>query len=475
MLKFINSYYQDLTTEFYQQINPQKFPDAYPIYLNSSLAKSLKISAKEFNSSKTLAILSGNKIHKTSQPIALAYAGHQFGNFVKQLGDGRAILLGEIKIDDNHFDLQLKGCGKTKFSRQGDGLATLGSAIRELIIGEALHHLNIDSTRILSVIATNYPVLREEVRQGAVMARIAKSHIRVGTFEYFAFQKNIPALKKLADYAINRHFPNIKNHQDKYLQFFKEIVQLQAKLIAEFQAIGFIHGVMNTDNMAISGQAIDFGPCAFLDEFNENKVFSAIDSNGRYAYKNQIVIAKWNLFCLANCLNLLCNQGQEFMKILDYYDQEFSNNYYGIMSSKLGFKKLAPINFINELFTILQKNSYDYSFFMRQLSSNNCQINELFSDNSELKSWHAQWIKLLQDDNLSLKKIINQMNSRNPFLIARNHIVEEVINYCYQGNFKPLQDFLKALRKPFIANDHNHYYSLVPKEKQKIKYTFCGT
>ncbi|GDX35808.1 UPF0061 protein [Alphaproteobacteria bacterium] len=475
MLKFINSYYQDLTTEFYQQINPQKFPDAYAIYLNSSLAKSLKISAKEFASPETLAILSGNKIHKTSQPIALAYAGHQFGNFVKQLGDGRAILLGEIMIDDNYFDLQLKGSGKTKFSRQGDGLATLGSAIRELIIGEALHHLNIDSTRILSVIATNYPVFREEVKQGAVMARIAKSHIRVGTFEYFAFQKNIPALKKLSDYAINRHFPKANNHQNKYLEFFKEIARLQAKLIAEFQTIGFIHGVMNTDNMAISGQAIDFGPCAFLDEFNENKVFSAIDSHGRYAYKNQVAIAKWNLFCLANCLNLLCNQGQEFMKIIDYFDQEFSNNYYNIMSSKLGFKKLAPINFIDELFAILQKNSYDYSFFMRQLSSNNCQLNELFGNNSELNSWHTRWIKLLQDDNLSLKKIINQMNSCNPFLIARNHIVEEVINYCYQGNFKPLQDFLKALRKPFIANEHNHYYNLAPKQHQKVRYTYCGT
>ncbi|MFM7621036.1 MAG: protein adenylyltransferase SelO [Alphaproteobacteria bacterium] len=475
MLRFFNSYYEELTAEFYQQINPQKFPDAYPVYLNDNLAEFLEISAKEFTSKKTLAILSGNKIHPTSQPIAMAYAGHQFGNFVKQLGDGRAILLGEIKTKEQYFDLQLKGCGKTKFSRLGDGLATLGSAIRELIIGEALHYLDVPSTRILSVFATNYPVIRQEVMQGAVMARIAKSHIRIGTFEYLAFQKNIPALKKLANYAINRHFPELNNQQNNYLEFFKKIVQLQAKLIAKFQTIGFIHGVMNTDNTAISGQAIDFGPCAFLDEFNENKVFSAIDSNARYAYKNQILIAKWNLFSLANCLNLLVNQGQEFMTILDYFDQEFHDNFYLIMSKKLGFKNLTSKELITKLFEILQKNSFDYSFFMRQLSANNCQIREDLLNNLEFKLWHKNWLELLHQENRPLKKIVEQMNNHNPFLIARNHLVEEVINDCYQGNFKSLQNFLQALAKPFTNNKHNQSYSLVPSQQQKIKYTFCQT
>ena len=292
MLNFENSFHDQFSDDFYQKIVPKNFSKADLVHFNADLAHDLNLLKKDSKKSQIpeiykeiyKQIFCGQKIHATSIPIALAYGGHQFGNFVPQLGDGRAVLLGEIVTNAQRFDIQLKGSGPTKFSRRGDGLMTLGAGIRELIIGEALHYLQIPATRILTLCITNEPVYREETNMGAVISRVAKSHIRVGTFEYFASKGNKQAIQQLCDYVINRHFPQENSSTKSITKLFNDIVFAQANLIAKLQANGFIHGVMNSDNMAISGQAIDFGPCAFLDEYDAKKVFSAIDRNGRYAY-----------------------------------------------------------------------------------------------------------------------------------------------------------------------------------------------
>jgi uncharacterized protein YdiU (UPF0061 family) len=484
MLNFENSFYHQFSLDFYQKINPQNFPKADLAYFNANLVQELNLSKKDLKKSQIQEIykeiFSGQKIHSTSIPVALVYAGHQFGNFVSQLGDGRAILLGEIVSNAQRFDVQLKGSGPTKFSRNGDGLMTLGSAIRELIIGEALHYLEIPATRVLTLCLTNEEVYRQEVNMGAVIARVAKSHIRVGTFEYFASRGNYQAIQQLCEYVINRHFPQENTQSKSLVKLFSDIVLAQANLIAKLQANGFIHGVMNSDNMAISGQAIDFGPCAFLDEYNSKKVFSAIDRNGRYAYENQPKIAKWNLWILANCLSLIHQNSQELLEILDLFEKEFDEKYQKIMAKKLGFEKQIPQKLIADFLIILQQKNCDYQQSFFNLSDDLlCQKPMIIKD-EEYYKWFLSWQNLLQQEyDLSnkniLKKIAKKMRSINPFIIARNHIVQEVINAGNNLDFKPLENFLKLLKNPFDYDEKNIYYHTPPTNDQMVLKTFCGT
>jgi|APGre2960657423_1045063.scaffolds.fasta_scaffold00460_5 uncharacterized protein YdiU (UPF0061 family) len=484
MLNFENSFYHQFSLDFYQKINPQNFPKADLAYFNDDLVQELNLSKKDLKKSQIQEIykeiFSGQKIHSTSIPIALAYAGHQFGNFVSQLGDGRAILLGEIVSNAQRFDVQLKGSGPTKFSRNGDGLMTLGSAIRELIIGEALHYLQIPATRILTLCITNESVYRQEVNMGAVIARVAKSHIRVGTFEYFASRGNNKAIQQLCEYVINRHFPQENTQPKSLAKLFNDIVFAQANLIAKLQANGFIHGVMNSDNMAISGQAIDFGPCAFLDEYNSKKVFSAIDRDGRYAYANQGKIAKWNLWILANCLSLIHKNSQELLEILDLFENEFDEKYQKIMAKKFGFEKQIPQKLIADFLEILQQKNCDYQQSFFNLSDDLlCQKPRIIKD-EEYYKWFLSWQNLLQQeydlsDKNILKKIAKKMRSINPFIIARNHIVQEVIEAGNNLDFKPLENFLEVLKNPFNYDEKNIFYHTPPSNSQKVLQTFCGT
>jgi len=475
MIKFKNIWHQEFSSDFYQEINPHVFPNSELVYFNDNLAKDLKINFTKNSLSQIADIFSGKKIHQTSKPIALAYAGHQFGNFVPQLGDGRAILLGEIKVNNQYFDIQLKGSGKTRFSRGGDGLATLGSALRELIIGEALHYLGIPATRILSICLTNSPVFRQEIMLGAVMTRVADSYLRVGSFEYFACRGDNLNLKKLCNYAIKRHFAQAFESSNPVLSFYKNVVKRQAQLVAKWQASGFIHGVMNTDNMSICGQSIDFGPCAFLDEYDKNKVFSAIDLNARYAFDNQPKIAKWNLWILLNCLAQITDQHNDLLNIHQSFDGEFEKNYYQIMAHKLGFETKIPKQLINNFLEILQKNSCDYSQSFRNLSLNLIDNSEILIDTGEYRAWLENWKNHLQQENRKTSEIVALMNSFNPFLIARNHRVEEVIEAGNNLDFAPLQKLLKALSKPFEDSLLNQDFALPPTENQKVKQTFCGT
>ena len=360
------------------------------------------------------------------------------------------------------------------------GLMTLGAGIRELIIGEALHYLQIPATRILTLCITNEPVYREETNMGAVISRVAKSHIRVGTFEYFASRGNNKAIQQLCDYVINRHFPQENSSTKSLTKLFSDIVFTQANLIAKLQANGFIHGVKNSDNMAISGQAIDFGPCAFLDEYDEKKVFSAIDRNGRYAYGNQPKIAQWNLWILANCLSLIHQNSQELLEILNLFEKEFDEKYQKIMAKKLGFEKQIPQKLIDDFLKILQQKNCDYHQSFFNLSDDLLRQEPLIIEGEEYRKWFSSWNNLLKQeydfgDKNILKKIAKKMRENNPFIIARNHIVQEVIDAGNNLDFKPLENFLKVLKKPFNFDEKNIFYHTPPTREKKVLRTFCGT
>jgi len=488
MLNFENSFHHQFSLDFYQEITPRNFPKADLVHLNVDLARELNLLKKDLKKSQIQEnfkknyqeIFCGQRIHPTSNPIALAYGGHQFGNFVSQLGDGRAILLGEIVSKAQRFDVQLKGSGVTKFSRNGDGLMTLGSAIRELIIGEALHYLEINATRILTLCITNEKVYRQEVNMGAVIARVAKSHIRVGTFEYFASRGNKNAIQQLCDYVINRHFPQENSSTKSLEKLFYDIVFAQANLIAKLQANGFIHGVMNSDNMAISGQAIDFGPCAFLDEYDSKKVFSAIDRNGRYAYGNQAKIAQWNLWILANCFSLIHQDSKKLLEILELFENEFDEKYLQIMAKKLGFEKQIPKKLIADFLEIIEQKNCDYHQSFFNLSDDLISQKPMIIKDEKYCDWFLSWINLLQkeydfgDKNI-LKKIAKKMRAVNPYIIARNHIVQEAIDAGNNLDFTPLKNFLKLLKKPFDYDEKNIYYHTPPTKEQRVLQTFCGT
>ncbi len=477
-LQFYQNYFNEFDEEFYQIIDPYKFINSQLIYLNKNILADFSLEDIQFEDINNQKILAGSIIHQTSRPIAIAYAGHQFGNFVSQLGDGRAILLGEILDKKNNYhDLQLKGSGPTKFSRRGDGFATLASGIRELIIGEALHNLNIPSTRILSLSLTNNPVFRDEVNRGVVMSRVLSSQLRVGTFEYFASRNNKTAIQKLVNFAVNRHYPAINKEKNITLKFFEKVVENQAILIAKWQSVGFIHGVMNTDNMSIAGQSLDFGPCAFLDEYDDKKVFSAIDKFGRYCFMNQPKIAQWNLWILLNCLSVIFTNHDEGLKILDSFFSQFEKNYYSLMSQKLGFKERIAKDLVDEFLIILKKNQADYTKSFRDLSGNLLNPQSPIINGQEYQIWFNKWQeKIAEESQNNLLKVASEMNKINPLIIARNHLVEEAIVAGNSLNFKPLNDLLTALEKPFDdCGFAIEKFAKPPTEKQKIYQTFCNT
>ena len=481
-MKLSNSYI-GLPEEFYQQINPTPVKNPSLLIFNDELANSLNI---ELTEDDKLNFFSGNKIPKDSIPVALNYSGHQFGNFVHQLGDGRAILLGEVRNKNESYDIQLKGSGQTKFSRQGDGRSALGPVLREYILSEAMYHLGIPTTRSLAAVATGEHVVRDSFEPGGILTRVAKSHLRVGTFEYFASRQQWEDLKLLADFAIQKHFPEIRETDNHYLELLKKVASNQSILIANWMSVGFIHGVMNTDNFTISGETIDYGPCAFLDEYHPGKVFSSIDQNGRYAYGNQPSISSWNLASLAGCLIAFIDKDSDkanelATEVLENYSIDTNQRILDLMCKKIGLDGSKKNNqeILRNLLKLMMDNESDFTITFRSLSdillNNSDNFLAQFHQKNEVSGWINNWKSALNLENKNVGEIISNLNNTNPLYIPRNHQVQKAIEESYLGNLKVLEEMLEVLKNPFQENVSLSHYSEAPSEQQRVTQTFCGT
>lgn len=480
-LKLENTYCE-LPNIFYSKEIPEKILNPKLVEFNKELAEDLGLDLKFLNSDEGIQYLVGNKLLEGSTPIAQAYAGHQFGHFT-MLGDGRAILLGEfISRNGQRFDIQLKGAGKTKYSRGGDGKAALGPMLREYIISEGMYGLKIPTTRSLAVISTGENVIREEILEGALLVRIAKSHIRVGTFQFARNFGDVEDLKKLADYTLNRHFKKDTYEGNPYLYLLKEVINNQAKLISKWQVVGFIHGVMNTDNMTISGETIDYGPCAFMDSYDINTVFSSIDINGRYAYGNQPKIGVWNLTRFAeSLLPLLDDDIDNAIKIaeeaLSNYGKLYNEYYFNGMRAKLGLfnKEEEDENLILSLLTIMNKFKADYTNTFLNLTLGNLEEMSIFKSD-DFKKWYESWQARLAKQNKSRDEIKKLMQSNNPTVIPRNYIVENAIKAAVNNNdYSVINKFLEALKNPYDYSNISEEYSKIPEVPSCPYKTYCGT
>ncbi|MCP1143508.1 protein adenylyltransferase SelO [Lysinibacillus endophyticus] len=478
---FDNSYAR-LPNDFYAEIelNPVRAPKL--VKLNKSLAKDLGLDVEELQSDKAIAILAGNTAPEGSKPIAQAYAGHQFGHFT-MLGDGRAVLLGEqITPKEERFDIQLKGSGRTPFSRGGDGRAALGPMLREYIISEAMHALGIPTTRSLAVVTTGESIIRETELPGAVLTRVASSHLRVGTFQYAANMGSFENLEVLAHYAIIRHYEFIPNSETRYLRLLEEVIKRQADLIAKWQLVGFIHGVMNTDNMTISGETIDYGPCAFMDTYDPKTVFSSIDRHGRYAYENQPVIGGWNLARFAESLIPLIHEDpeqgielaqNEISKYMPLYEESYQEG----MRSKLGLfnEEEQDKELINELLDLMHKHRADYTNTFRGLTIGDMTDTPL-SNKEEFKNWHEKWQARLSRQEQTKDEITQLMESWNPVVIPRNHRVEEALEAAVNGDYSVMEKLLKVLANPYdYTSELAKEYCSLPAPSNLPYRTFCGT
>ncbi len=477
----LDNSYRTLPGILFAAAKPATIAEPTLVIFNHRLARELGLDLAGEAPEKLAALFSGNDLPLGAEPLAQAYAGHQFGHFTV-LGDGRAILLCEqVTPDGKRFDIQLKGSGQTPYSRRGDGRAALGPMLREYIISEALHALGIPTTQSLAVVATGEPVYRENVLPGAILTRVAASHIRVGTFEFAAAQGDIGTVKALADYTIRRHYPEVLQKENIYLAFFQAIAGNQAKLIAQWQLVGFIHGVMNTDNMALSGESIDFGPCAFMDAYNPATVFSSIDQHGRYAYANQPRIASWNLARLAETLLPLIDADDAkaielAQQALAEFGESFNNYWLRGMRAKLGIinteDKDADLAF--GLLALMEKHGADYTNTFRHLSEDNLPDSALFAD-ADFHSWSKLWHERLARQSMSPGEAKQNMRAVNPAVIPRNHKVEEALAAAVQGDLSVLQNLWQAVTAPFTESAANaDYRKAAPVDGEPYR-TFCGT
>ncbi len=470
----MNSYAEELH-EISEKCTPKGFKYAEMILKNYSLAEELGFDKDYVDSSDCLDIFAGNKLLQNSIPIAQAYSGHQFGHFNPQLGDGRAILLGEI----NKMDIQLKGIGQTPYSRRGDGRSALSPVLREYVISEFMHALKIPTTRSLFALKTNEDVLRETVLPGGILTRVAKSHIRIGTFEY-ARTKNNKVLKTLADYSIDRHYPDLEQTDNKYLSFFAAVCDKQASLISKWMGLGFVHGVMNTDNMTISGETIDYGPCAFMNTYDPKTVFSSIDHNGRYSYQNQPAIVIWNLAKFAETLIPLVDEDEEvsvkkLTEVLQLAMPSYQEYFYKEFGEKLGLQNIDNDNskIIDDYLKILHSESIDFTLSFRNLAKIIDQSltieDSVFNKSKDFSVWYRSWKKEINVANVS-----NQMNLKNPCYIPRNHIVEDALINAVNGDMKEINLIGKLLKEPFTEKNGFEKYSLAPSSNEPYV-TYCGT
>ncbi|EPD50310.1 hypothetical protein HMPREF1210_02881 [Paenisporosarcina sp. HGH0030] len=478
----LDNSYARLPKSFFTKITPNAVHSPELIKFNDSLATSLGLNIDELKSKDGVAELAGNSIPDGSIPLAQAYAGHQFGNF-NMLGDGRALLIGEqITPSGERFDIQLKGSGPTPYSRRGDGRAALGPMLREYIISEAMHALGIPTTRSLAVVATGESIIRETELPGAILTRIAASHLRVGTFQYAANFGTIEDVRTLADYTIERHYPYVAGNENRYLSLLLEVIKRQADLIAKWQLVGFIHGVMNTDNMTISGETIDYGPCAFMDEYDPATVFSSIDHQGRYAYGNQPYMAGWNLARLAETLLPLFHDDQEqAIKIAQDAIAEFNKlyheNWYAGMRAKLGIfnEEKEDETLIEDLLNMMQKYRADYTNTFRALTFDKLEDTDLFNSD-EFVEWNKRWHTRLGRQEESKESSQQLMRDSNPAIIPRNHLVEEALEAAVErGDYGVMEKLLEVLSSPFEHASEKADYCMVPGDSSGSYRTFCGT
>lgn len=478
--KLENSY-ADLPSKFYTSVNPTPVRAPELVIFNEKLAKTLDITLPHDDKKILARLFSGNELPETFSPIAQAYAGHQFGHF-SVLGDGRAHLIGEqISPNGKRFDVQFKGSGQTPYSRNGDGRAALAPMLREYIISEAMHSLNIPSTRSLAVVLSGESIMRSSYVKGAILTRVASSHIRVGTFEYANKVLDREDLKALADYAIARHYPELVYEENPYLSFLKAVITQQAKLIASWMHIGFIHGVMNTDNMAISGETIDYGPCAFMDIFSMNKVFSSIDQNGRYEYGSQAHIAHWNLTKLAeSLLPLLHENMDEAIKLAEVaigeYANDFNSAWISGMRSKLGLLNEEEGDYVlaQNLFSWMENAKADFTSTFRDLSHENLSDKDIYNS-PDFKKWYDLWQARLSRNSKPIKSALKTMRKCNPVIVPYNHLVEEALSAAEEGDIQPFYKLLSALEKPFEFSSSNEGFLNSTPNPNPHYQTFCGT
>ena len=474
--------YAGLPKLFFRNVNPTPVPSPELIVLNTPLAKSLGLNLQALQSDYGVGMFAGNHIPEGASPLAQAYAGHQFGHFTK-LGDGRAILIGEqITPQGQRFDIQLKGPGRTPYSRGGDGRATLGPMLREYIISEAMHALGIPTTRSLAVVTTGEEIIRETYLPGAILTRVATSHLRVGTFEYVAQWGTIEDLKALADYTLQRHFPQANSDERRYLSLLNEVIKGQADLISKWQLVGFIHGVMNTDNMTISGETIDYGPCAFMDSYDPATVFSSIDRHGRYAYGNQPNIGAWNLARFAETLlPLLHDDEEKAIKIAQDAISDFNEIYHsywiGGMRSKLGIfnYELQDESLIEALLSMMEKYGADYTNTFSALTFDKHEDNDMFNS-EEFSQWHKKWQDRLNRQEETKESSHELMKNFNPAIIPRNHRVEEALEVAVKkGDYSVMEKLLDVLSCPYAYSPEQEKYSTLPPPSNRPYRTFCGT
>jgi len=478
---FDNSYSR-LPDSFFTSQNPSPVSSPKLVVLNERLAEELGLDMLGLQSETGTAVLAGNEIPEGASPLAEAYAGHQFGHFT-MLGDGRAVLLGEqITPKDERFDIQLKGSGRTPYSRGGDGRAALGPMLREYIISEAMHALGIPTTRSLAVVTTGETIIRETMLPGAILTRVAASHIRVGTFQYAAGRGEVDELRALAEYTIKRHYSHIEDNQNKYLSLLQEVIKRQAALIAKWQLIGFIHGVMNTDNMAISGETIDYGPCAFMDKYDPATVFSSIDREGRYAYANQPYIGGWNLARFAETLLPLLDKNQEnalqlAQENISGFTKLFQKNWLTGMRAKLGIfnEEEQDESLFEELLNLMHKYKADYTNTFLALTFNKYEKNELFGTVG-FTQWKERWLGRLERQKETKEESHQLMRVSNPAVIPRNHRVEEALEAAVNHeDFGVMNRLLDVLSNPYAHTQEQVEYGKLPEPSIRPYQTFCGT
>ena len=471
--------YSRLPESFRENIEPISVKNPEIILLNENLAKELDLNLSNLDKTKLSSLFAGNELPENSNSIAQAYAGHQFGHFT-MLGDGRAVLIGEhLSKKKDRFDIQFKGSGKTSFSRNGDGRAALGPMLREYIISEAMHNLGIPTTRSLAVVKTGEDVIRETCLKGAILTRVALSHIRVGTFQYVAARGKKNELEILVNYVIKRHYPDIEKFKNKSINLLNIVLDRQIDLVVNWMRVGFIHGVMNTDNMSISGETIDYGPCAFMDNYDPKTVFSSIDQLGRYAYCNQPIITKWNLSRFAECLIPLIDKNQNralelATDVINSFERKYEKKWLNMMRNKLGLsgEDEKDKTLILDLLTWMHQKKVDYTNTYCHLMEIKTQKEKKF-DNPDFQNWKKRWRKRLFVNNTP-KKYDRLMRSVNPIVIPRNHKVEEALNEADQNNLEPLNKLLEVLSKPYLEKKGIFDYQ-VPSISNKKYQTFCGT
>jgi uncharacterized protein YdiU (UPF0061 family) len=489
---FENSYAR-LPERFYSRIAPTAVAAPRLIQVNVELARALGLDPEALASAEGVEILAGNRVAEGSEPLAMAYAGHQFGNFVPQLGDGRANLLGEVVgRDGRRYDIQLKGSGPTPFSRRGDGRAALGPVLREYIVSEAMAAMGVPSTRALAAVTTGQPVFREGAVPGAVLTRVAASHLRVGTFEYFGSRGDTEGVRTLADFAIARHYPEAAQAEKPCRALLDGVIARQAALVAQWMMLGFVHGVMNTDNTSISGETIDYGPCAFLEAYDPETVFSSIDSQGRYAYGNQASILLWNLMRLAEALLPLLEQEEGSAEAglasaraaLEAFAPAYSAAHVAGLRRKLGLavEREGDLALAQDLLQRMAANRVDFTLMFRRLCAaaagveGDAAVRALFADPAAYDAWAVAWRRRLEEGTVSAEERAAAMRGVNPAYIPRNHLVEAVIRAAVERNdFQPFEDLLAVVTRPYEEREGLERFAAPARPEETVRWTFCGT